>query len=525
MRRKLLMGAICCTNAYCHALLSPNSNGHFQPYGLCYNGSASVDFRLNHCRASALMAAPSSDDEPKMKQPTASARRKRTVRVSTSKQTKIPMKKRTTVTIKSPNISSLNSKRKSATTPDAKASINEQVDIDAPPPPPIKIPNNLASGATFQRLEMIEHTLLTKEEEFELGTSVVKARELREKVENYVEELKLRALHDEEDDTEEGGKGTSNGEEVDMDFLSYELDYLSLYGFRPGEKEDYDLEDDLLIEHAQHRSQHLRQLKYGSMDSSFFSTDTKRTGYRNGSSSSTAASNSYTPLLHIPIHQLSDQDLVSLGVPGGKSEAIDILLDGAHAREVLMRRNVKLVVSIAKSWMRNSYSTENANLGAKKKQMSNIFDGSWDRPSLDEAVQEGVLGLARAVDKYDPERGLKFSTRAVTGCLRVPSQLHDIKAAYKRIVKDHIQESRTQPAMKAIAKELGITEQRLNTAIRATSALVPIDAPLVMPGSGTYKGSAAGDGGTNQELSILDTLRCFEKVLSQNQKIKLKSHS
>ena len=61
--------------------------------------------------------------------------------------------------------------------------------------------------------------------------------------------------------------------------------------------------------------------------------------------------------------------------------------------------------------------------------------------------------------------------------------------------------------MKAIAKELGITEQRLNTAIRATSALVPIDAPLVMPGSGTYKGSAAGDGGTNQELSILDTLR------------------
>lgn len=80
--------------------------------------------------------------------------------------------------------------------------------------------------------------------------------------------------------------------------------------------------------------------------------------------------------------------------------------------------------------------------------------------------------------------------------------------------------------MKAIAKELGITEQRLNTAIRATSALVPIDAPLVMPGSGTYKGrfflylvkfvsiilivfpgSAAGDGGTSQELSILDTLR------------------
>jgi hypothetical protein len=181
----------------------------------------------------------------------------------------------------------------------------------------------------------------------------------------------------------------------------------------------------------------------------------KRNGYRNGSSSSTAANNSYTPLLHIPLHLLSDSDLISLGV-AGKAEAIEIFLDGANAREVLMRRNIKLVISIAKNWMKNSFTTENSNLGGvsdsgsgakgggsnKRKFLSQMYEGSWDRPSLDEAVQEGVLGLARAVDKYDPERGLRFSTyathwvtsyvrmcfqRAVTGCLRVPSQLHDIK--------------------------------------------------------------------------------------------------
>jgi ABC-type Fe2+-enterobactin transport system substrate-binding protein len=62
--------------------------------------------------------------------------------------------------------------------------------------------------------------------------------------------------------------------------------------------------------------------------------------------------------------------------------------------------------------------------------------------------------------------------------------------------------------MKSIAKELGITEQRLATAIRATGSLVSVDAPIVMPGSGNYKGSAAGgDGGNSQELLILDTLR------------------
>jgi hypothetical protein len=253
------------------------------------------------------------------------------------------------------------------------------------------------------------------------------------------------------------------GGEVDMDFLNYEMEYLSLYGFRPpplGNLQDNDLEDDLLIDHAMHRSRHMSQLRNNNMDdgSSPKKVTTKRNGYRNGSSSASATTNnnSYTPLLHIPIHLLTEQDVISLDIPGGKAQAIEILLDGAHAREMLMRKNIKLVISIAKNWMRNSFTTKNANLGGvvensssskgvgnkKRKFVSQIYDGSWDRPSLDEAVQEGVLGLARAVDRYDPERGLRFSTyathwvtsyvrvcfqRAVTGCLRVPSQLHDIK--------------------------------------------------------------------------------------------------
>ena len=31
-------------------------------------------------------------------------------------------------------------------------------------------------------------------------------------------------------------------------------------------------------------------------------------------------------------------------------------------------------------------------------------------PSLDEAIQEDILGLVRAADRYDPSRGLRFST-------------------------------------------------------------------------------------------------------------------
>lgn len=307
----------------------------------------------------------------------------------------------------------------------------------------------------------MEHTLLTKEEEFELGRRIVQARKLREKIERLVEERAwekdMALLMDQEEDA------SPEGGEVDMDFVNYEVEYLSLYGFRPSplaNLQDYDLEDDLLIDHAMHRSQHMSQLRNNNMvdGSSPKKATTKRNGYRNGSSSSSATTNnnSYSPLLHLPIHLLSEQDVISLDIPGGKTQAIEILLEGAHAREMLMRKNIKLVISIAKSWMRNSFTTENANLGGvvensssskgvgtkKRKFLSQMYEGSWDRPSLDEAVQEGVLGLARAVDRYDPERGLRFSTyathwvtsyvrvcfqRAVTGCLRVPSQLHDIK--------------------------------------------------------------------------------------------------
>ena len=387
-----------------------------------------------------MMASSSEHADPSESQ--APARRKRTVSLRVSKrstkseESKPPMKRRKTATIKSPKMVSLNSRRKSASKTSNKNTDGALQDIST------RIPHNLASGAVFQRNEMVEHTLLTKEEEIELGRRVVKARELREKVENLVEEQDMAAALVEED---EAFDPEEEKDEVDMDFLSYELEYLSLYGFRPGEKQkNYDLEDDLMIDHVQHRSLHLDQLK--SNENNVTPKKAKRSGYRNGSSSSTANNNSYTPLLHIPIHQLSDVDVICLGIPGGKAEAIDILLEGAHAREMLMRKNIKLVISIAKNWMKNSFTTQNANFG----KLSMMYEGSWDRPSLDEAVQEGVLGLARAVDKYDPEKGYKFSTyathwvtsyvrvcfqRASTGCLRVPSQLHDIKVSASLLPK------------------------------------------------------------------------------------------
>ena len=82
------------------------------------------------------------------------------------------------------------------------------------------------------------------------------------------------------------------------------------------------------------------------------------------------------------------------------------------------------------------------------------FEATWNLPSLDEVVQEGILGLSRAVDKYDPSFGYKFSTyasywitshvqnafrSASTGALAVPMNVSVLRTKNNKLVKEHIE--------------------------------------------------------------------------------------
>jgi hypothetical protein len=62
----------------------------------------------------------------------------------------------------------------------------------------------------------------------------------------------------------------------------------------------------------------------------------------------------------------------------------------------------------AKRWARQSakYSTPESATSL----VAFFYAGNAFTPSLDEAIQEGILGLVRAADRYDPSRGLRFST-------------------------------------------------------------------------------------------------------------------
>lgn len=117
----------------------------------------------------------------------------------------------------------------------------------------------------------------------------------------------------------------------------------------------------------------------------------------------------------------------------------------AEARHRLIISNLRLVVSIAKKYL------------------------YYGLPLLD-LVEEGNLGLMKAVSRYDPERGCKFSTyatwwirQAVTRALsnhgrtvRIPVYVTDNVARYKKTAEALYIRTGKRPEPEDIAKEMGI---------------------------------------------------------------------
>jgi RNA polymerase primary sigma factor len=142
-----------------------------------------------------------------------------------------------------------------------------------------------------------------------------------------------------------------------------------------------------------------------------------------------------------------EQDELS---PADRARLEDVVGEGQEAREHLIEANTRLVVSIAKRYM---------NRGV---------------PFLD-LIQEGNIGLMKAIDKFDHTRGYRLSTYAtwwirqtVTRALadqgrtiRVPVHMGDqIRRLYKTAQRLESETNR-KPTPKEIASEMGIDPQRV----------------------------------------------------------------
>ncbi|KAL3915105.1 MAG: hypothetical protein SGPRY_007373 [Prymnesium sp.] len=123
---------------------------------------------------------------------------------------------------------------------------------------------------------------------------------------------------------------------------------------------------------------------------------------------------------------------------------------GSAAREKMLVSNLRLVVSIAKKYR------------GKGLQMEDI-------------IQEGNMGLIRAVEKFDPDRQLKFSTYATywirhaiqrsladsSRTIRLPVWLHDLLLRVKKTRAILHQRLDRLPTDKEVAEELGMQEESM----------------------------------------------------------------
>ncbi|WP_307856597.1 MULTISPECIES: RNA polymerase sigma factor [Catenulispora] len=153
--------------------------------------------------------------------------------------------------------------------------------------------------------------------------------------------------------------------------------------------------------------------------------------------------------------------------PQLRREMAILVLEGQAAKRRLIEANLRLVVSIAKRYLGRGMS---------------ILD----------LVQEGNLGLIRAVEKFDYTRGYKFSTYATwwirqamsraladqARTIRVPVHVVELMNRVVRLQRRLLQENGVEPSPDDIAEVLGVACERVVEVLRLAQEPVSLHAPV-----------------------------------------------
>ena len=110
---------------------------------------------------------------------------------------------------------------------------------------------------------------------------------------------------------------------------------------------------------------------------------------------------------------------------------------------------------------------------------------------LDDLVQVGTIGLIKAIDRFDPERGLEFTTYATPTILgeikrhfrdkgwsvRVPRRLQELSAKVNQVTDELTKELQRSPSTEEVASRLGVSVDEVLEAMESSSAYssVPLE--------------------------------------------------
>jgi RNA polymerase primary sigma factor len=169
--------------------------------------------------------------------------------------------------------------------------------------------------------------------------------------------------------------------------------------------------------------------------------------------------------------------------------------DGQNARERMIRANARLVISVARRYVGRGLP-------------------------ITDLIQEGNIGLMRAIRNFDYHRGFKFSTYATwwvrqaisraladqSRTIRLPAYLSDQVGRLRRVQADLQQRLGRAPTSEELAEVMGIAPTRVNQMIESIAQPMSLEAPISEEEEGDLGDVLEDINALNPEEAVMDSM-------------------